>query len=130
MSYLTIGVLAFTLFFILTSTLLGLLRGRNRALLRLILVLVSAVASIFLIGVFTPLILNIKIQGQPIKEAINSAFNSGETQLPEKLQQVIFALIEIIIGVAVFFLTFFLLRFITWALFYPILKIFVKSSIE
>lgn len=128
MSYLSLGILGFTLLYVVTSTLLGLLRGRNRAILRLVLVLVSAVLSVVLIDVLAPLILNIQIKGQPIKEAIASALNSGETALPEKFQQIILTLVEIILGIAVFFIAFMLLRFITWALFFPILKIFIKKG--
>ena len=128
MSYLSLGILGFTLLYVATSTLLGLLRGRNRAILRLVLVLASAVLAVVLIDVLTPIILNIKIKGQPIKEALASALNSGETALPEKFQQIILTLVEIILGIAVFFIAFMLLRFITWVLFYPILKIFIKKG--
>jgi hypothetical protein len=128
MSYVSLGVLGFTLLYVVTSTLLGLLRGRNRAILRLVLVLASAVLAVVLIDVLAPIILNIKIKGQPIKEAIASALNSGETALPEKFQQIILTLVEIILGIAVFFIAFMLLRFITWVLFYPILKIFIKKG--
>ena len=128
MSYISLGILGFTLLYVATSTLLGLLRGRNRAILRLVLVLASAVLAVVLIDVLAPIILNIKIKGQPIKDAIASALNSGETALPEKFQQIILTLVEIILGIAVFFIAFMLLRFITWVLFYPILKIFIKKG--
>ncbi len=128
MGYFTMGVLGFTLISVLIDSLLGLLRGRNRAILRLILVVVSAVASIFLIDVFVPIIMDIKFGGTSLKELISQMFTGDSGNIPEKLQVVIASLVEVIIGIIVYFLIFGILKFITWALIYPICKIFVKKG--
>ena len=110
------------------GALFGFMRGRNRAILRLILVAVSVFLAIFLRGPLTNLVMGIEVEGQPIKEMLLSAFNQGEMAVPESLQTLVFSIIEIFLGIFAYFIAFFSLRAVTWAVVFPICKIFVRKG--
>ena len=61
MGYVTLGVLVLTGVALLFGTLFGLIRGSRRALLRLILVIISAVGAILLRGVLVNFVINLHI---------------------------------------------------------------------
>lgn len=126
--YLTLGILGFTVLCVAIDGLMGLIRGRNRAFLRLILVALSAAVSVVLIGVLVPMVMELEIDGAPVKQVILDAFSSGETALPEQIQVLLMTLIEIILGVVIFFVSFFALKFLTWLIVFPILKIFIRKG--
>ena len=126
MSYISLGILGLTFFCILVGALLGLLRGRNRAILRLCLVLASAILAVVLIDVLVPIVLDIEIEGETIKELVSESFK--DVELPESILDIIFTLIEVVVGIALYFVLFVVLKCLTWALFDPILKIFIKKG--
>ena len=125
---LTIIILGITALCVGIDGILGLMRGRNRAVLRLFLVAASAAISVALIGYLVPMIMEFEIEGATLKQTLLETFSSGDAALPEKLQALIFVLIEIVMGLAVFFVCFFALKFVTWLVLYPILKIFVRKG--
>ena len=126
MSYLTIGILVYTIAAVIFGMIHGIRRGRDRAILRFTLVLISAVSAVFLKETITNLIMDINVGEGTIKETFTSAFSMGETELPEVMQNLIIALIEIIIGLLVFYLIFNVLRFLTWLIIYPMLRPLLK----
>lgn len=125
---LTLGILGFTAVCVGIDGTLGFMRGRNRAFLRLILVIAAAAISVALIGYLVPMIMELEVEGATLKQTLLDSFGSGEAAIPEKLQIVLFALIEIIIGLVVFFVCFFALKFASWLILFPILKIFVRKG--
>lgn len=127
MGYISIAILTITCLFILSGTLFGLIRGRNRSLLRLGLIIVSAIVAFFVRDIIVNAIMNISIEEVTIRDHIISFLNT-ESVLPQAIQSLAMTLIEIIAGIAIFLLSFFILKFITLIVLYPILKIFVKKE--
>ena len=128
MGYITIAILALTAVALGFGALFGMLRGRNRAILRLILVVISAVLAILLRGVIVDVLLGIEIDGQSLQDTVASSMNTGDMQLPTEILNLVFALIEIIIGLVAYFILFFVIRIITWIIVFPICKIWVKKG--
>ncbi|MBQ3235050.1 MAG: hypothetical protein IJA97_02705 [Clostridia bacterium] len=127
MGTLSLIVIGFTLLCVVIDGFLGLLRGRNRAILRLVLVLVSAVLAVLLLDAVVSMVLNINVgDGVPLKESIFSS--DGGEPMPEELQNVVFTLIEIVVGIVVYFLIFFVLKLITWMILFPVFKAFIKQG--
>ena len=127
MGYISIAILAITCLFILSGTLFGFLRGRNRSLVRLGLIVLSAIAAFCVRDIIVDAIMNISIEELTIREHILSALNS-ESTLPQSVQTLAMTLIEIIAGIIIFLISFFILKFATWMILYPIFKIFVKKE--
>lgn len=125
MTYIVLGI---TVGCILFGFLLGLVRGFNRSLLRMIIVLACVAGAWLLKDVFVNLLLKIEIGGEPLEETISSLFMSEGSDLPESLVTFIFLLIQILLGVALFLILFILLKFISWTIIFPICKLFVKKG--
>lgn len=125
MTYIVLGI---TVGCILFGFLLGLVRGFNRSLLRMIIVLACVAGAWLLKDVFVNLLLKIEIGGEPLEETISSLFVSEGSDLPESLVTFIFLLIQILLGVALFLILFILLKFISWTIIFPICKLFVKKG--
>lgn len=129
MSYITIGMIALTAIALIFGTLWGMGRGRNRSILRLILIIVCVLGAIFLRPVITNAIMNLDTGDGTIAEMLSSSFSQGGDEMPAAMQNLVVALIEIIFGLVSYFVVFFALRIVTWILIYPICKIFVKREI-
>ena len=121
MGIITLAVLGLTLLGMAFGALFGFLRGRERALLRLVLVVISAFLALASRGVILDTLMNINIEGATLKETISAAFSSGDIQLPATMTNLIFAFIEIIVGFIAYFIMLFVLRFLTWLLVFPFL---------
>lgn len=128
MGYITIAILALTAISIIFGMIFGLKRGRNRAIARLILIVLSAALAFLLRGILVDVLMEINVGEGTIKEVLANALSGGETALPESLTNLVFALVELIIGLVAFMLLFFVLRFITWLLIFNILKKFIKKG--
>lgn len=128
MGYVSLAFLALTGVALLFGTLFGMLRGRNRSILRLILIVICAVTAILLRGVVVDVLMGINIDGETLEETLLAAFNNEEMSLPASMQHLIFAMIEIVVGLISYFVLFFALRIVTWIIIYPICKIFVKKG--
>lgn len=105
--------------------LLGLLRGSRRSILRIILVILCVVAAFFLKDVATEKILAVEVEGKTIPETIVSS-------LPEEMRSlgddVVIPIVKTIINVVAFVVLFGVLQFLSWAILFPICKIFVKKG--
>lgn len=120
-------ILGITLGCIVIGFLLGLLRGRNRAILRFFLVAGCAVGAFFLKDVIISTIMGVKIEGQTLEQMFIGML--GE-QIPEFAMVLITSLIKVILGLVVFLVLFLVMQFITWVPIFPILKIFVKKGLK
>lgn len=128
MGIMAIFFVAILAFYIITDTLLGLIRGRNRSLLRLGLVAFSAVISLLLHKSITNLIMDVNFGEGSINQLIYETLANSDTPLPDSIANFAFALVEIVLGVFVFVLLFLAVKFITWLVAFPIIKIFVRSE--
>ena len=128
MGYISLGILAFTGISLLFGWLFGLMRGRNRAILRLCLIVLSVIVAIVARKAVVGAVMNLNLGDGTVMEMITEALNSGETQLPQAIQDIVFALVEIIIGLVSFFVILLALSFVTWLIVFPICKIFVKKG--
>lgn len=128
MGYVSMAMLSFIAFIILTGAFWGLIRGRNRALLRLGLVVLSVILAFAFKGVITNLLLDINIESIPIREHIAQTLVDAE--LPADVQEFAFTVIEILGSLIVFLLLFFAIKTLTWMILYPIGKIFVPKGIN
>ena len=122
-------IMSFTIFCIVWGFLLGLIRGRNRSILRCIIIVGCAIAAFFLKDALIEGAMSMEIEGETLEDAlIGSMMESGN--LPEYLSNMIISLIEVIVGLVCFLVMFFGLQMGTWLVLFPILKIFVKKEEE
>lgn len=121
------AVLGLTIACIVIGFLLGLLRGRNRSILRFLLVAGCAVGSFFLKDVIIDTIMGVKIEGQSLEELFIGML--GE-EIPEFALVLVTSLIKVILGLVVFLVLFIGLQFVSWAIVFPILKIFVRKGLK
>ncbi len=122
MGYITIAMIALTVIALLFGTLYGMGRGRNRSILRLILIIGSIVGAIFLRETVVKSILESNV-GQELLISLGKG-------LPSDYQDITFILINIILNVVVYFVLFNVLRIVSWLIIFPILKVFVKEELE
>lgn len=128
MGIITLAVLGLTAVGLLFGALFGAIRGRARALLRLILVVLSAVLAFALRGFVVDLVMDINVEGATLKETLISGFGSGEEAMPAGMQNLVFALLEIIIGFVSYFILLFVIRLLTWIFIFPFLKLIIRSA--
>ncbi len=120
---------ALTIIALVFGTLFGMVRGRNRSILRLIMIIGCVVVAFLLRGTLMDMIMGIQTSEGTLQETLMAAFNQGENPIPESVQNLIFALIEMIISIISYFVLFFGLRFLTSIILFPILKIFVRKGL-
>ena len=109
------------------GTLLGMLRGLNRAALRFGLVVLSLVISLLIYAPITKAMLGFNLGGFTVEGYVNELFaNMGS--VPESFLGLVFSLVQILIGIIIFVLVFLALGFLTWLIAFPILKIFVRRE--
>ncbi len=130
MGYITLGMIALTIIAILFGMLFGMGRGRNRAILRLILIIGCIVGAILLRETATKIIMGIDTGDGTIGETIVGSFSQGSDQMPESMQTLMLAMIEICFGLISYLVVFIILRFISWLIIFPICKIFVKKGLK
>ena len=122
MNLIALVILLFTVACLLFGALFGMMRGRNRSILRLIIVLICGVAAIFLKDVVVGILMDLDFVKEFMAEMVT------EFSEMEALTEVIMAFIRILFGLFVYLLLFFVLQFVTWMIVYPICKIFVKKE--
>ena len=128
MGYISLGILGFTGLSLLFGWLFGLMRGRNRAILRLFLILISVAVAIFTRKTVVDVVMNLNIGDGTVMEMMTEMLNSSGVQLPEAIQDIVFTLVEIIIGLVSFFIVFLALSIVTWLIVFPICKIFIRKG--
>ena len=132
MNNIILAIVMLTVLPILASVLLGLLRGSRRSLLRLGLVLVSLVLAFALCGVVANALLGVDVSrfvegdgSMTVSEYLQQILLSD---IPDGVTTIALAIVQSMVKVVVFLLLFLLFRFLTWAIAYPICKIFVKPK--
>lgn len=126
MGMITLVVLGLTLTGMALGALFGFLRGRERALLRLVLVVVSALLALVLRGAVVDAVMNISIDGSTLQETLMAGFSSEGTPVPQSVVNLILVFLEIFIGFISYFILLFSLRFLTWLLVFPFLKLIIR----
>lgn len=124
-----LSILGITIFNVIYSAFLGIIRGRNRALLRLILVVLSIILAFLLKNKLVEVIMNLDIKGASFKETLLGLIG-GEDAIPEKMLGLVLGLIEVAVSVLAFYSIFSVLLFVTWIIVFPICKIFIKKGIK
>lgn len=125
MGIITSIVLSLTLVGISLGALFGFIRGRERALLRLVLVVLSAVFALIFRGAILDAVMKINIGGAPLSDTVTQAFSGGG--IPESLQRLILSLVEILVGIISYFIMLFAFRFLTWSIAFPLLKLIIRK---
>lgn len=117
-------VLAITAACVLFGFILGIIRGFSRSLLRFLLIAVCAAGAWFLRGLLTDIVMGININGQTLGDMIAEGLSSAD--LPSSVTSLVQTLARLIVGVALFIVCFLLLQLVTWAILFPLLKLFLK----
>ena len=128
MAMIATSLLAGTIFIVLWGAFLGMIRGRNRSILRLILVVISLALALFLrsslVGAFTTMEIE---PGLTLEAMLIEEFTAGQSMSAE-MAEVIAIIVEILVSLVAFIAMFALLSFVTWLIIFPICKIFVKKE--
>ena len=125
-NYLVLAIVVLTAAPILFGVLLGLLRGSRRALLRLILVLLSIILAAVLCGRVTNEIVNL-FSEENMSDIVSSLPLINvflEILVDLELNIILQSLLQIVM----FLLLFFGFWFLSWAIIFPLCKIFVKPK--
>ena len=113
---------------LLFGTLFGLKRGRNHSILRLILIIGCVVGAIFLTPVLEEIIYEIDTGNGTVKEMFGAMLGEGQASVPQEMIDAGKALL-VAIRLLIYVITFFLLRFVSFIIIFPIIKIFVKKDL-
>ena len=127
MGYVTMAITGITFVSLIFGFLFGVLRGLNRSILRLALVVISAIVAINSREFFVDILMDINVGGSTIEQTLISMLSDGGA-LPASLQSLVLTLVEIIAGLLVFYLVFLVLQFLTWIIVFPILKSFIPEG--
>lgn len=124
---LTPMILILTIVPIVFGAILGVLRCRNRAITRFVLVVLSAVLAFFLKDVFIDRIFGIQIEGKNLDVYIISQLSTNE-EIPTFFINLLLSLIKVIISLVCFIGIFNVLSFFTWIIVFSILKLIIKKE--
>lgn len=111
---------------VLIGFLLGSGRGLRRSIIRLVLVALSIVLAFVLKGTLTDRIMNAEINGQSVSEYITEQVSQmipGVT-IPA---DIVVNIVSLIVVAFAFLLSLHLFLFVTWAIIFPICKLFLKN---
>lgn len=124
MNYIELIILGFTLLFIANGALWGFIRGRNRSILRISIIIGILILCFIVKNPIVDAIFEIEVDGQTLGNSIVEAMGDDLASLSDML----IPLIKGIIGFLLFIIMFFILKILTLIIVYPILKIFVKKE--
>lgn len=134
----TLGLTVFFIAVVGFSALLGLIRGMNKSVIRLMTLVLAVVLTFVLAGPITRLIAgNILIDGKNLGELALEALSSADTagallDAAPLLQEAILVAPAMLLAIAVFPLVFLVLRFLTWIVFLfiqrPLRRLIFKDS--
>lgn len=122
MGTMMIIMIALTAVALVFGILYGMGRGRNRSILRLLLIIGCIAGAIYL---RKPVIEHL-VENNMIKELLASL----SSELPKNFQPVFSILLNLILSIAVYFVLFFVLRIVSWLIIFPIFKVFVKTEVD
>lgn len=124
MNYIELIILGITLFFIANGALWGFIRGRNRSILRISIIIGILILCFIVKNPIVDAILEIEVDGKTLGDSMVEAMGDDLASLGDML----IALVKGVIGFLLFVIMFLLLKFLTLIIVYPILKIFVKKE--
>ena len=106
----------------------GLTRGRNRSILRLILILGCVGGAIYLTPIIKEILLELDTGNGKLGDMLGAMFGAGQENVPQEVIDMGNTFMEAI-NLLLYVITFFLLRFTSWFILFPILKIFVRKDL-
>ena len=106
----------------------GMIRGRNRSVLRLILIIGCAVGAIYFLPTITTFIMEVNVGSGTVGEMIAGSIK-GLDSLPSSMRFLVDAMVNIVIGIIAYLLAFGVLRFVSWLIVFPILKKIIKQDL-
>lgn len=124
-SIIVVILLAIALFF---GALSGLRKGLNHSILRLILIIGCIIVAVKLTPMIREMILEIKIKDGTLGEMIGSLLSDGEQDAPEEMIKIVNAIMTAA-SALIYIIAFFVLRFLSYIIIFPICKIFVKRDL-
>lgn len=127
-SIISLVVLLLTFWALISGALFGMLRGRNRSILRLGLIVLSIVLALALRSTLVNAFMNLNTGEGTLREMLIESMTSGGGDVPQFIVDLVVSLFEILIGVVAFYAFFYILRVVTGIILFPILKIFVKKG--
>ena len=129
MGTMTIVILAISGLALLFSLISGIRKGRNHSILRLILLAGCAAGAVYLSPIVNEIIFGIDMGGVSFVQAMADMYIDGMKELPPEVLEQVIAIFEGLIGIILYLIIFYLLRFVCFILIAPILKIFVKKDL-
>ena len=128
MGIITIIMIALSAVALVFGVLYGMGRGRNRSILRLILIIGCIVGAIFLREPVINFLMEIEVGPNETFYQMLTTSLAGE--VPQGFGTFILVLVAMILNLIVYFILFFVLRIVSWLILFPILKIFVKTEVD
>lgn len=123
MNMMAMSILASTLGCLIWGAILGMIRGRNRSILRLIIIVASALLSLAMRNTLVDVIMGLEIEGETIMESLTAEMSGSEATA-----EFMTSLFSILFGLVSYIAIFGILQFVTWIIIFPICKIFVKKD--
>ena len=123
MNMMAMSILASTLGCLIWGAILGMIRGRNRSILRLIIIVASALLSLAMCNTLVDVIMGLEIEGETIMESLTAEMSGSEATA-----EFMTSLFSILFGLVSYIAIFGILQFVTWIIIFPICKIFVKKD--
>ena len=123
MNMMAMSILASTFGCLIWGAILGMIRGRNRSILRLIIIVACALLALAMRNTLVDMMMGLEIEGETIMDGITSEMSGAE-----QTAEFITSLFSILFGVVSYFAIFGILQFVTWIIVFPICKIFVKKD--
>ena len=133
-NYLILIIAVLTFVPIVLGILLGLLRGSRRSLLRLILIVLCVVLAFVLCGPLSKSVLNAEVTqhvGDEEVEEVVTLQEYLENMLGEDMKDLsvyVVPLVQSIAKVMLFLMLFLVFQLLSWAIVYPLCKLFVKPK--
>lgn len=128
MDDLSLGLIGFTAFSLIAGFVLGLIRGCNRSILRIVLIIACAVAALFLKDIISNAIMGLEIEGKTVPQLLQESFAQEGQEMPESLVNFITQLATLLIGIVAYFITFFVLQGASWIIIFPIMKLIIRKG--
>ncbi len=109
---------------IIIGLLLGSMRGLRRSIIRIVLVALSIVLAFVLKGTITDQLMQIQVDGQPLIETVIQEMFQGQNIPTETMENIVTLLAMALI----FLMSLGLFLFLTWAILFPLLKLFIRNK--
>lgn len=123
MNMMAMSLLVSTLACLIWGSILGMIRGRNRSILRLVIIVACALLALVMRNTLVDALMGLEIEGETIMDSI-----TGDMSGAEATADFMTSLFSILFGLVSYLAIFGILQFVTWIIVFPICKIFVKKD--